>query len=132
MSKDIIRIDREEYDAPEKAIELGGENFDLPKRTGELNDKLIELENKRPKMNEYDFYAEMFAIIFGRANAKKILSDGKKTNLDYLSKIYRVSVNLIYEDKTEAEREEAEKRAETIAPILEKVDKMNPLLKVMK
>ena len=118
MSKEITKIDREDFETAERAIEFDGEIYDLPKRTGELNDRLEELEKKRPKMNEYDFYAE-------------ILKDGNKTNLDLLSKIYRVSLALIFADKLEAEKEEMEKQVENISPFVEKLEKVNPFLHKM-
>ena len=68
MSKDIIKIDKEEFNQ-EKAIELDGEIFDLPVRTKDLHEKIVELESKRQKMKEFDFYNEIFAVIFGKANA---------------------------------------------------------------
>lgn len=131
MSKEITKIDREDFETAERAIEFDGEIYDLPKRTGELNDRLEELEKKRSKMNEYDFYAEIMPVIFGKQNAKKILKDGNKTNLDLLSKIYRVAFALIFADKLEAEKEEMEKQVENISPFVEKLEKVNPFLRKM-
>lgn len=129
MSKDIIKIDKEEFNQ-EKAIDLDGEIFDLPVRTKDLHEKIVELESKRQKMKEFDFYNEIFAVIFGKANAKKIVKDN--SNLDYLSKIYRVSTELIYADKLEAEREEMEKQINSVSPMLDKLSEAKPYIERVK
>lgn len=126
MSTILHTINSEDF-AQDKAIEVNGEVFDLPKRTGELDNKISEIEKRRTSMKEYDFLAEIIEIIFGKANAKKIIKDGAKTNLDYMAKIYVVSLELIYEDKIKAEKEATDKRLEEISPLFDKIDKAAPI-----
>lgn len=127
MQKTVTTINQKDFEA-DKAIEIEGEVFDIPSRTGELDRRISELERQREGSSEYDFIAANIEAIFGKANAKKILKDGLKTNLDYLSKIYRTAMALIYEKKLEAEQEELERRTEALAPITNAVDKVAPIL----
>lgn len=128
MSNIIESIQCEDFEQ-EKAVEINGEIYDLPERTAELYEKLIDTEKKAEKMTEYDFLAENINIIFGRENANKILKNGKKTNLDYLAKIYKVSVDIICEEKNSAKDIELSKQLDKISPLFDKLDKANPLLK---
>lgn len=128
-----MSVTKIEFEEKERAVELpGGEVLDLPQRTKGINDKLQELEKKRVNMNEFDFLAESLTTIFGKEGFKKIAPNGNKENLDYLSKVYRVSVNLIFADKLEAEAEEIERNFERLDPILDKTKAVQPLLKVPK
>lgn len=131
MSTILQSINSEDF-SQDKAIEVNGEVFDLPKRTGELDNKISEIEKRRTSMKEYDFLSEIIEIIFGKANAKKIVKDGAKTNLDYMAKIYVVSLDLIYEDKIKAEKEAADKRLEEISPLIDKIDKATPIFNKMR
>lgn len=131
MSTVLQTINSEDF-LQDKAVEINGEVFDLPKRTGELDNRISDIEKKRASMKEYDFLSEIIEIIFGKANAKKIIKDGAKTNLDYMAKIYVVSLELIYEDKINAEKEAADKRLEEIAPLIDKIDKATPLFNKMR
>ncbi len=131
MSTILQSINSEDF-SQDKAIEINGEVFDLPKRTGELDNRISEIEKRRTSMKEYDFLSEIIEIIFGKANAKKIVKDGAKTNLDYMAKIYVVSLDLIYEDKIKAEKEAADKRLEEISPLIDKIDKATPIFNKMR
>ena len=111
----IQTINLEDF-SQDKAVEINGEVFDLPQRTGELDGKLSDIEKKRTSMKEYDFLSEIIELIFGKANAKKIIKDGAKTNLDFLAKVYTVSLEIIYADKMNAEKEAADRRMEEISP----------------
>ena len=71
-------------------------------------------------------------IIFGKSNAKEILKDGVKTNLDFLAKIYTVCIGLIYEEKIKAEKETTEKRLDELSPVLETLGKAQPLIEKVK
>lgn len=126
----VIKI---EFEEKERAVELpSGTVLDLPQRTKEINDKLKELEKKRTQMNEYDFLSEVLIAIFGKDGFKKIAPNGNKENLDYLSKVYRVSVKQIFADKVEAEAEEMERNAEILDPVLDKVKAIQPILDKVK
>ena len=131
MSTILQTINSEDF-SQDKAIEVNGEVFDLPKRTGELDNKISEIEKRRTTMREYDFLSENIEIIFGKANAKKIIKDGVKTNLDYLAKVYIVSLELIYEDKIRQDKEAADKRLEEISPLIDKIDKATPIFDKMR
>lgn len=126
----VTKID---FEAKEKAIELpNGTVLDLPQRTKDINDKLYDLEKKRQQLNEYDFLCESLTVIFGKDGFKKIAPSGNKENLDYLSKVYLVSVDLILEDKVEAERERMERCSDQLETVAEKVKAINPLLDKVK
>lgn len=127
----IQTINLEDF-SQDKAVEINGEVFDLPQRTGELDGKLSDIEKKRTSMKEYDFLSEIIELIFGKANAKKIIKDGAKTNLDFLAKVYTVSLEIIYADKMNAEKEAADRRMEEISPLIDKIDKASPILKQIK
>ena len=73
-------------------VEIDGVIYDIPERTGEFDNKIAELEKRRTTMREYDFLKEIITAIFGKSNAQKIIKDGINTNLDYLSKIYMVTL----------------------------------------
>ena len=128
MSNIIEKINSEDFEQ-KKAVEINGDVYDLPERTAELYEKLVDLEKQAGRMTEYDFLAENINIIFGRESAKQILKDGKKTNLDYLAKIYFVAVNLICEVKNAAKEDEISRQIDKVAPILDKLDKASPILK---
>lgn len=108
-------------------VEIDGVIYDLPERTGEFDNKIAELEKRRTTMREYDFLKEIITAIFGKANAQKIIKDGINTNLDYLSKIYMVTLELIYKNKEESERKIVENKLNTINPLLENIAKAAPL-----
>lgn len=108
-------------------VEIDGVIYDLPERTGEFDNKIAELEKRRTTMREYDFLKEIITAIFGKANAQKIIKDGINTNLDYLSKIYIVTLELIYKNKEESERKIVENKLNTINPLLENIAKAAPL-----
>lgn len=127
----IQTINLEDF-SQDKAVEINGEVFDLPQRTGELDGKLSDIEKKRTSMKEYDFLSEIIELIFGKADAKKIIKDGAKTNLDFLAKVYTVSLEIIYADKISAEKEAADRRMEEISPLIDKIDKASPILKQIK
>lgn len=127
----IQTINLEDF-SQDKAVEINGEVFDLPQRTGELDGKLSDIEKKRTSMKEYDFLSEIIELIFGKADAKKIIKDGAKTNLDFLAKVYAVSLEIIYADKMNAEKEAADRRMEEISPLIDKIDKASPILKQIK
>ena len=114
------------------AVEINGKEYDLPQRTAELDGKLSGVEKKRQSVSEYDFLSENMEIIFGKANAKEILKDGVKTNLDFLAKIYTVCIGLIYEEKIKAEKETTEKRLDELSPVLETLGKAQPLIEKVK
>ena len=111
----------------ELQVEIDGVIYDLPERTGEFDNKIAELEKRRTTMREYDFLKEIITAIFGKANAQKIIKDGINTNLDYLSKIYIVTLELIYKNKEESERKIVENKLNTINPLLENIAKAAPL-----
>lgn len=113
-------------------VEIDGVIYDLPERTGEFDNKIAELEERRPTMREYDFLNEIIGAIFGKSNAKKIIKDGVNTNLDYLSKIYIVTLGLIYKNKEESENEILENKLNMINPILENIAKAAPLTSKIK
>ena len=108
-------------------VEIDGVIYDVPERTGEFDNKIAELEKRRTTMREYDFLKEIITAIFGKANAQKIIKDGINTNLDYLSKIYIVTLELIYKNKEESERKIVENKLNTINPLLENIAKAAPL-----
>ena len=108
-------------------VEIDGVIYDIPERTGEFDNKIAELEKRRTTMREYDFLKEIITAIFGKANAQKIIKDGINTNLDYLSKIYIVTLELIYKNKEESERKIMENKLNTINPLLENIAKAAPL-----
>lgn len=108
-------------------VEIDGVIYDVPERTGEFDNKIAELEKRRTTMREYDFLKEIITAIFGKANAQKIIKDGINTNLDYLSKIYMVTLELIYKNKEESERKIVENKLNTINPLLENIAKAAPL-----
>ena len=108
-------------------VEIDGVTYDLPERTGDFDNKIAELEKRRTTMREYDFLKEIITAIFGKANAQKIIKDGINTNLDYLSKIYIVTLELIYKNKEESERKIVENKLNTINPLLENIAKAAPL-----
>lgn len=111
----------------EVQVEIDGVIYDVPERTGEFDNKIAELEKRRTTMREYDFLKEIITAIFGKANAQKIIKDGINTNLDYLSKIYIVTLELIYKNKEESERKIMENKLNTINPLLENIAKAAPL-----
>lgn len=111
----------------EVQVEIDGVIYDVPERTGEFDNKIAELEKRRTTMREYDFLKEIITAIFGKANAQKIIKDGINTNLDYLSKIYIVTLELIYKNKEESERKIVENKLNTINPLLENIAKAAPL-----
>jgi hypothetical protein len=116
-----------------KAIELtDGTVLDLPERTAEIYEKIVDLEKKREKLSEYDYCREALEILYGKDGFKKIAPDGKKTNLDYLEKVQLVSLNLFMAEKIEAEREEMEKRVESLAPLTDKLKAINPIISKIK
>lgn len=124
-----MAIERIEFESEKKAIELpDGTVLDLPERTKAVHDKLQELDKKRNAMNEYDFLFENLSYLFGKDGFKKIAPEGNKTNLDYLSKVYRVSVGLIYDEKLAAEKEELDKKLEAVSPYVNKMAAL-PILK---
>lgn len=108
-------------------VEIDGVIYDIPERTGDFDNKIAELEKRRTTMREYDFLKEIITAIFGKANAQKIIKDGINTNLDYLSKIYMVTLELIYKNKEESERKIVENKLNTINPLLENIAKAAPL-----
>ena len=108
-------------------VEIDGVIYDVPERTGDFDNKIAELEKRRATMREYDFLKEIITAIFGKANAQKIIKDGINTNLDYLSKIYIVTLELIYKNKEESERKIVENKLNTINPLLENIAKAAPL-----
>ena len=108
-------------------VEIDGVIYDVPERTGDFDNKIAELEKSRATMREYDFLKEIITAIFGKANAQKIIKDGINTNLDYLSKIYMVTLELIYKNKEESERKIVENKLNTINPLLENIAKAAPL-----
>ena len=111
----------------EVQVEIDGVIYDVPERTGDFDNKIAELEKRRTTMREYDFLKEIITAIFGKANAQKIIKDGINTNLDYLSKIYMVTLELIYKNKEESERKIVENKLNTINPLLENIAKAAPL-----
>lgn len=111
----------------EVQVEIDGVIYDVPERTGDFDNKIAELEKRRTTMREYDFLKEIITAIFGKANAQKIIKDGINTNLDYLSKIYIVTLELIYKNKEESERKIVENKLNTINPLLENIAKAAPL-----
>ena len=111
----------------EVQVEIDGVIYDVPERTGEFDNKIAELEKRRTTMREYDFLKEIITAIFGKANAQKIIKDGINTNLDYLSKVYIVTLELIYKNKEESERKIVENKLNTINPLLENIAKAAPL-----
>lgn len=108
-------------------VEIDGVIYDVPERTGEFDNKIAELEKRRATMREYDFLKEIITAIFGKANAQKIIKDGINTNLDYLSKIYMVTLGLIYKNKEESESKILENKLNMINPLLENIAKAAPL-----
>ena len=113
----------------EKAIELSdGTVLNLPERTAELYEDVVSLEKSRMSMSEYDYCKKLLELLFGKEGFKKIAPNGKKTNLDYLEKVQIVSLNLFMAEKIEAEKEEMEKRAESLAPITDKLKALNPVI----
>lgn len=113
----------------EKAIELSdGTVLNLPERTAELYEDVVSLEKSRMSMSEYDYCKKLLELLFGKEGFKKIAPNGKKTNLDYLEKVQLVSLNLFMSEKIEAEKEELEKRAESLAPITDKLKALNPVI----
>lgn len=113
-------------------VEIDGVIYDLPERTGDFDNKIAELEERRPTMREYDFLNEVIGAIFGKSNAKKIIKYGVNTNLDYLSKIYIVTLGLIYKNKEESENEILENKLNMINPLLENIAKAAPLTSKIK
>ncbi len=116
----------------EVQVEIDGVIYDLPERTGDFDNKIAELEERRPTMREYDFLNEIIGAIFGKSNAKKIIKYGVNTNLDYLSKIYIVTLGLIYKNKEESENEILENKLNMINPLLENIAKAAPLTSKIK
>ena len=125
----ITKID---FEKQERAIELpDGSVLDIPSRTAEVNDKLVKLNEKHSVMSEYDFMKESLLVLFGKDSFKKIVPDEKKVDLDYLSAVYRTSVNLFMHDKMQAEKEEMEKKIEELTPLTNELKTINPLVSKM-
>lgn len=117
----------------EKAIELSdGTVLDLPERTAENYEDIAALENSRQTLSEYDYCKKVLEILYGKEGFKKIAPHGKKTNLDYLEKVQLVSLNLFMAEKIEAEKEEMEKRAESLSPLADKLKALNPIINKIK
>ena len=117
----------------EKAIELtDGTVLSLPERTAEIYEDFVALEQSRQTLSEYDYCKKALELLYGREGFEKIAPGGKKTNLDYLEKVQIVSINLFMAEKMETEREEMEKRAESLAPLTSQLKTLNPIMDRLK
>ena len=117
----------------EKAIELtDGTVLTLPERTAEIYEDIVALEKTRQTLSEYDYCKRVLETLYGKEGFRKIAPGGKKTDLDYLEKVQLVSINLFMAEKTEAEREEIEKRAESLAPLISQLKTLNPIMDKIK
>ena len=126
------RILIEDYQK-EKAIELAdGVVLDIPERTAENFEEVVAIEKTRQAISEYDYCKKVLEILYGKDGFKKIAPNGKKTNLDYLEKVQLVSLNLFMSEKIEAEKEEIEKRAESLEPITNQLKALNPIMNKIK
>ena len=122
-----------EFEKKERAIELlDGTILDIPERTKTIDDKVQSVLQARTNKKEFDFLFEIIEALFGKEGLKAIVPDKNNANLDYLTAIYTTSVNLFYEDKIEAEREQMNKKIEELEPITDKLKAMNPIINKIK
>lgn len=114
----------------EQAIQLAdGTVLDLPPRNADATEFLADIEKNRTKLTEYDYCKQILEFLFGKDGFKKIAPNGRKTNLDYLEYVQLTAVNLFFEQKTEAEREQIALKADALKPITDKVAALNPVIK---
>ena len=123
-------IERIAYDAKSYGIELpDGTELLLPERNDDTYEKFNNLEDSKASRTEYAHYQAVLELLFGRDGFKKIAPRGKKESLDYLARVYVISVGLFTKEKQELEQQELEKQAERIAPITSKAEQLSVLLK---
>ena len=123
-------IERIAYETKSYGIELpDGTELLLPERNDEIYEKFNSLEGSKTSRTEYEHYQAVLELLFGRDGFKKIAPKGKKESLDYLARVYVISVGLFTKEKQELEQQELEKQAERIAPITSKAEQLSVLLK---
>lgn len=121
------------FEFEEKEIELiDGTILTLPERTKAVNDKISELAKKGASMNEYDFYKENLTVLFGKDGFKKIAPEAEKTNLDYLSAVWRTAKDLFNEQKNEADKAEIEKKMAVLEKVIPQADVINSFMNKIK
>lgn len=121
------------FEFEEKEIELiDGTILTLPERTKAVNDKISELAKKGVSMNEYDFYKENLTVLFGKDGFKKIAPEAEKTNLDYLSAVWRTAKDLFNEQKNEADKAEIEKKMAVLEKVIPQADVINSFMNKIK
>ena len=122
-----------EFEKKERAIELlDGTILDIPERTKAIDDKMQEVLQNRTNKKEFDFLIAIIETLFGKEGLKAVVPDKNNANLDYLTAVYTTSVNLFYEDKIEAEREQMKKKAEELEPLTDKLKAINPIMNKIK
>lgn len=122
-----------EFEKKERAIELlDGTILDIPERTKAIDDKVQEVLQNRTNKKEFDFLIAIIETLFGKEGLKAVVPDKNNANLDYLTAVYTTSVNLFYEDKFEAEREQMKKKVEELEPLTDKLKAINPIMNKIK
>lgn len=115
-----------DYSEDEKALVLKDETeLPIPERTADIYEEIVAIEKRRATMTEYDFYKAMLERLFGKDGFKKIAPDGKKTNLNYIARVYSASIDLFTQEKSELEAEEIAKKSEPLNPIMNDLKVVN-------
>lgn len=128
-----MAITKVEFEKQDRAIELpDGTILDIPERTKANDDKIQSILQSRTSMKEYDFLIKFLETMFGKEGLKQIVPDLKTANMDYLTAVYLASANAFYAEKNEREQAEMEKRAETLSPLTDALEVINPLMSKIK
>lgn len=109
-------------------IEINGVLYEIPERTSELSEKIQGIVKRINDVTEYEYNKLIIEAILGVKAFQEIAPERKKTNADYLSCVQLALLNLFFEKKTEAEREEREKQAEMLSPVAEQLKALNPII----
>lgn len=124
MKKTLIK-----FEEVEKAIEFKGKVYDIPPRTNRTESALKEWsDHNRTTVPLFEAYLEVFTILFGVNSAIEIVGDEESCNLDIMSKIYNVSMELYYEEKVRQDQEKIKRQFNEIHPSLVSVEKAANIL----